>query len=189
MSEQIIDEAIEVAAKAHQEQVRKASDVPYISHPFAVGILLARAGCADEIVAAGILHDTFEDTYVTLEYIREKFGDKIASIVEGCSEPDKSASWEERKRHTLEYLRTAPWEVRVVSCADKLHNARTILAAREEMGDRVWERFKRGRKEQEWYYRGLLESLCGADAAQELPFCVPFREVVEELFADRVVLL
>jgi len=182
MSEQIIDEAIEVAAKAHTRQVRKASDVPYISHPYAVGIMLARAGCSDEIVAAGILHDTVEDTYITLEDLREKFGEKVAEIVEGCSEPDKSATWEQRKQHTLEYLRTAPWDVRVVSCADKLHNARTILAAREEMGDKVWERFKRGRKEQEWYYRALVESLCGPNAQGDLPFCGELRSVIDELF-------
>ena len=182
-TKEMIEEAIEVAAKAHAGQVRKASDVPYISHPFAVGILLAKAGCEDEVVAAGILHETVEDTDVTLDIIRERFGDKVASIVEGCSEPDKSASWENRKKHTLEYLRTAPWEIRLVSCADKLHNARTILAAQEEMGDKVWERFKRGRKEQEWYYRGLLGSLCGAESGQELPFCVPVREVVDQLFS------
>ena len=182
MSQQIVEEAIEVAAKAHQGQVRKASDIPYISHPFAVGMLLAKAGCTDEVVAAGILHDTVEDTEITLDHIRERFGERVASIVEGCSEPDKSASWEERKKHTLEYLRTAPWEIRLVSCADKLHNALTILSARREMGEAVWHRFKRGRKEQEWYYRGLLESLCG-ETAQELPFCVPFSEVVEKLFS------
>ncbi len=182
MTKEIIEEAIEVAAKAHAGQVRKASDVPYISHPFAVGLMLARAGCTDEIVAAGILHDTVEDTYITLEYLREKFGEKVAEIVEGCSEPDKSASWEERKQHTLEYLRAAPWEIRIVSCADKLHNARTILAAREEMGDKVWERFKRGRKEQEWYYRALVDSLCGPNAQGDLPFCSEFRAVVDALF-------
>ena len=178
----MIEEAIELAAKAHEGQVRKASDIPYISHPYAVGLMLARAGCSDEIVAAGILHDTVEDTDITLEYIREQFGEKVASIVEGCSEPDKSATWEERKEHTLAYLRTAPWEVKVVSCADKLHNARTILAAREEMGDEVWARFKRGRKEQEWYYRALVESLCGTSASP-VPFCPAFREVVGSLFA------
>ena len=182
MSEQIIDKAIEVAVKAHQGQVRKASDIPYISHPFAVGLMLARAGCDDEVIAAGILHDTVEDTHVTLDTIREQFGERVASIVEGCSEPDKSASWEARKRHTLDYLRTAPWEIRLVSCADKLHNALTILSARKEMGGSVWDRFKRGRKEQEWYYRGLLESLCGAQTMQDLPFCAPFRAVVDTLF-------
>jgi len=178
----MIDLAIEVAAKAHRGQVRKGTGIPYISHPYAVGLMLAQAGCADELIAAGILHDTLEDTYITLDYIRERFGDKIASIVEGCSEPDKGAPWEVRKVHTLEYLRTAPREVRVVSCADKLHNLRTIATAYEEMGERVWVRFKRGRAEQEWYYRGLVESLCDDPGSEpEIPFCGEFTDLVEKV--------
>src|ERR1043165_5018773 len=107
----MLDLVIEVAAKAHSGQFRKGTDIPYIAHPYAVGMILARAGCAEEMIAAGILHDTVEDTDLTLEYIKETFGERVAAIVEGCSEPDKSATWEERKRHTIEYLRTAPWEV------------------------------------------------------------------------------
>lgn len=177
----MIDLAIEMAAKAHQGQTRKATDVPYVSHPYAVGMMLARAGCPEEVIVAGILHDTVEDTYVTLDDIREQFGDRVADIVEGCSEPHKSAPWEERKAHTLNYLRTAPWEVRLVACADKLHNIRTIAAAYRELGEEVWDRFKRGRREQEWYYRGLVVSLCGSDA-EGLPFCEELRREVEALF-------
>ena len=180
----LIDVAIEVAAKAHAGQVRKATDVPYISHPYAVGMMLAQAGLPDEVVAAGILHDTVEDTYLTLDDIREVFGEGVAAIVEGCSEPHKSAPWEERKKHTLAYLPTAPWEVRAVSCADKLHNLRTVAEAYEQVGDQVWDRFKRGRREQEWYYRGLVASLCdtpGADG-KETPFCAELREEVGTLF-------
>lgn len=179
----MLDLAIEVAAKAHSGQFRKGTTIPYISHPYAVGMMLARAGCAEEIIAAGILHDTVEDTNLTIRYIREMFGDRVATIVEGCSEPDRSASWEERKRHTLEYLQTAPWEVRVVACADKLHNLRTIAAEYENMGDAVWSRFKRGRIEQEWYYRGLVESLCDqSEGKEEIPFCAEFRNEVEKVF-------
>src|SRR5438270_10454843 len=110
-----IDRAIELAATAHRHQVRKGTDIPYITHPYVVGIMLAQIGCDEEVVAAGILHDTVEDTPLTLDDIRAQFGDRVASIVEGCSEPDKSASWEHRKQHTLEYLKSAPWEVRIVS--------------------------------------------------------------------------
>jgi (p)ppGpp synthase/HD superfamily hydrolase len=156
----MIDLAIEVAVRAHQNQVRKGTDIPYITHPIAVGIILAKAGCPDEIVVAGILHDTVEDTKVTLDNVREKFGDKIASIVQGVSEPDTSLPWEERKRHTLDYLKTAPPAVRLVACADKLHNIRTIATEHKKIGDQVWERFRKGRSDQEGYYRGLVESLC-----------------------------
>ena len=156
----MIDLAIEVAVRAHQNQVRKGTDIPYITHPMAVGIILAKVGCPDEIIVAGILHDTVEDTEVTLDTIRKIFGEKIASIVKGVSEPDKSLPWEERKGDTLNYLKTAPLAVRLVACADKLHNIRTIATEHEKIGDQVWERFRKGRSDQEGYYRGLVESLC-----------------------------
>jgi (p)ppGpp synthase/HD superfamily hydrolase len=184
----LIERAIELAARAHAKQVRKGTDTPYISHPYAVGMMLAKAGCPDELIAAGILHDTVEDTWVTLDYIREHFGEKIAAIVEGCSEPDKSLPWEDRKLHTLEYLRTAPWEVRVVACADKLHNIRTIIADYRRYGPQLWSRFKRGYEQQQWYYRGLVDSLCGSHPeGQEIPFCRELRQAVQTLFGSDAV--
>ena len=180
----VIDRAIEVAALAHRTQLRKGSDLPYITHPYSVGLMLARAGFDPEVIAAGILHDTVEDTYVTLGEIREVFGDRVAAIVEGCSEPDKSAAWEERKEHTIAYLRTAPYEVRAVACADKLHNLSTVAEGYARLGDAIWNRFKRGRKEQEWYYRALVDSLCTYTPPDQapIPFCAEFQELVEQVF-------
>ncbi|WP_248928635.1 HD domain-containing protein [Paenibacillus hamazuiensis] len=155
----IIDRAIEFAAKAHEKQRRKGTDIPYISHPFAVGMLLVEAGCSEEVVAAGLLHDTLEDTEVTEEELEAHFGPRVLEIVRGCSEPDKSAPWEERKRHTLEFLQTAPLAVRQVACADKLHNLRTIRRDLEQMGEKAWDKFKRGRDSQKWYYEGIVDSL------------------------------
>jgi (p)ppGpp synthase/HD superfamily hydrolase len=180
-----IERAIEVAAVAHRDQVRKGTTMPYVTHVYAVGMMLAREGLPEEVVAAGILHDTVEDTPLTLDDIRRQFGDRIAAIVEGCSEPDKSASWEERKQHTIEHLRSAPWEVCVVSAADKLHNLHTVVREMEASGEGVWARFKRGRAEQAWYYHGLVDSLCGKAAPPErppVPFCGELRETVERLF-------
>jgi (p)ppGpp synthase/HD superfamily hydrolase len=183
---QLIDRAIEVAAWAHRNQVRKGTDIPYIAHPLAVGLMLARAGCSDEVVTAGILHDTVEDTALTVDDLRREFGEKVASIVEGCSEPDKSLGWEERKRHTLEYMRTAPWEVRAVSCADKLHNLRSIERAIEALGEEAWSRFKRGRADQGWYYRGMLDVLCAPRPGEpEVPLCPELREEVEKVFGKK----
>ena len=155
----MIDLAIEVAVQAHKNQKRKGTEIPYITHPLAVGIILSKAGCSDEVIAAGILHDTVEDTSVTSDDIHRMFGEKVAAIVEGASEPDKTLSWEERKAHTLEFLKTAPLEVRLVACADKLHNIRSIASEYNEIGDEVWKRFKRGKEKQWWYYRGLAQSL------------------------------
>lgn len=155
----IIDKALQIASKAHQRQCRKGTDIPYIAHPVAVGIILLKAGYRDEVAAAGILHDTVEDTELTLEDIKRDFGTEIAEIVAGCSEPDKTLSWEERKEHTIEFLKTASEEIRAVACADKLHNIRSIINDYEKDGEAVWDRFNRGRAQQKWYYTSLVESL------------------------------
>ena len=155
----IIEKALQVASLAHENQYRKRTTIPYITHPVAVGMLLMRAGYDDDLIAAGILHDTVEDTELTLEELKDIFGKRIAEIVTGCSEPDKSLSWEDRKKHTIEYLRTAPEEIRVVACADKLHNIRSIRSDYEQVGNKVWERFNRGEDQQKWYYSNIVESL------------------------------
>jgi (p)ppGpp synthase/HD superfamily hydrolase len=155
----LIEKALQVAAKAHDNQYRKKTNLPYITHPIAVGMILMKAGYDEELIAAGILHDTVEDTPLTLKNIEETFGPKIARIVEGCSEPDKTLGWEDRKKHTIEYLKTAPLEIRVVVCADKLHNIRSISDDYEQMGEDVWTKFKRGKDQQKWYYQNVLASL------------------------------
>jgi (p)ppGpp synthase/HD superfamily hydrolase len=155
----LIEKALQVAAMAHDHQYRKKTNIPYITHPIAVGMILMKAGYDDELIAAGILHDTVEDTPLTLKNIEETFGPKIARIVEGCSEPDKTLGWEVRKKHTIEYLKTAPLEIRVVACADKLHNIRSISDDYEQMGEDVWTKFKRGKDQQKWYYQNVLVSM------------------------------
>ena len=144
----MIELAIEVAVKAHQNQFRKGIDIPYIIHPLAVGIILAKENCSDEVIIAGILHDTVEDTSITLDDIRKKFSEKVAWIVEGASEPDKSLPWEDRKRHTLEFLKreeVTP-EIKFVMLADKLHNIRSIKADYVEGDETFWNRFKEGKE-------------------------------------------
>ena len=156
----MINSAIEEAVKAHIGQLRRGTDIPYITHPLAVGIMLAKAGCSDNVIIAGILHDTVEDTSITLDYIRDTFGDQVAIIVEGASEPDRALPWKDRKTHTIEFLKTASLEVRLVTCADKLNNIRAIDSDHKKIGDKIWDRFNRGKEDQEWYYRGLVNVLC-----------------------------
>ncbi len=156
----LIDSALIFAARAHDGQKRKSTDVPYIVHPVGVMLVLVECGETDsELLAAALLHDTVEDTGVTLAELREKFGERIAFIVEGCSEPDKGDTWENRKHHTIAFLRTAPRDVALVSAADKLHNVRSMIADHAAQGDRLWSRFKRGREEVAWYHRSILASL------------------------------
>lgn len=155
----LVDHALTFAAFAHRHQTRKGTEIPYIVHPYAVGLKLQRAGCTDEVVAAGILHDVIEDTPVTIENLRMEFGARVAEIVAQCSEPDRSLPWEKRKEHTITFLRTAPFEVKLVAAADKLDNLRGIMAEHDKIGEQVWARFKRGREQQAWYYHSVAESL------------------------------
>ncbi|MXV74040.1 HD domain-containing protein [Candidatus Poribacteria bacterium] len=159
-----IEEAIEIAAEAHQGQYRKGTNTPYITHPYAVGLILMEAGCPEAVIIAGILHDTVEDTDLTLEFIRERFGDAIANIVDGCSE-DKALRWRARKTERIEALRSASPEVCTVTCADKLHNLRTIISEYDLIGDAVWDRFHGGVEDQAWYYRSVLGAIADRDVA------------------------
>ncbi len=157
-----IEEAIEVAAEAHQGQYRKGTDTPYITHPYAVGLILMEAGCTEAVIIAGILHDTVEDTDLTLEFIRERFGEDIANIVDGCSE-NKALRWRARKTERIEALKTASPEICTVTCADKLHNLRTIISEYDLIGDAVWDRFHGGVEDQAWYYRSILGAIADRD--------------------------
>ncbi|MRG86294.1 HD domain-containing protein [Salinibacillus xinjiangensis] len=175
-----IDQAIQFSAKAHHNQFRKGTDLPYISHPYAVGMILMKHGCTEKEITAGILHDTVEDTSVTLKEIQEKFGKEVADIVEGCSEPNKDLSWEERKQHTIDYLQTAPIEVRLVACADKLHNIRSISHNEKTEGPTIWNRFKRGKDDQAWYYQNVMKSL---EFQGGFPLLEELKTEVKELFS------
>jgi (p)ppGpp synthase/HD superfamily hydrolase len=149
-------DAIELAARAHHGQVRKGTEIPYLVHPLAVAGILIRADCPEHLVIAGVLHDTLEDTPLTLEEIRLPFGREVADLVVALSEPDKKAPWEERKAHTLDHLeRKATLDVLLVSVADKLDNMRAIRHGLESAGDAFWLRFNRPREDQKWYYQRL----------------------------------
>jgi (p)ppGpp synthase/HD superfamily hydrolase len=180
-----IDRAIEAAAKAHQKQKRKGTRIAYITHPFAVGMILAKAGCSEKVVAAGILHDTVEDARIKVSRIVEEFGEDVAFIVENCTEPDKRRSWRKRKQHTLDSLEGAGLDVKFVVCADKLHNIRTIASDYRAMGDRLWKRFRRGRDDQRWYYTSLLKSLrIKGDNPSYEKLYKEFRRKVREVFTE-----
>jgi len=164
----MIFRAIEFAARAHRDHYRKGTRIPYIVHPLNVTKILIEYGCAEEVVVAGILHDTTEDTPVTLGDIRKEFGDKVAVLVEAASEPDKSDTWEHRKSHTIEYLKTAPMDVLTLSCADKLDNVKSIIEDVEKDGEFVWDRFNRPKDDQEWYYRSLAGVLNSREGDNEV---------------------
>lgn len=178
----IIEKAIIFAAKAHKDQTRKSTDIPYITHPFAVGMLLQKAKCSDEVIAAGILHDTLEDTSATFEELKEQFGVYIANLVLAASEHDKSLSWEERKQNTIEKLKDANSEEIQVIIADKLHNLKSIRADLELNGEKTWERFNRGKVDQHWYYASIVKEL--APRKKEFKLIRDLEKEVKEVFGS-----
>jgi len=183
MDSSLIDSALIFAARAHRNQLRKGTDIPYLVHPVGVMLLLAQAGETDpEILAAAPLHDTLEDAGVSVVTLAQQFGARVAGIVEGCSEPDHDgAAWEDRKRHTVAYLRTAPRDIQLVAAADKLHNLRAMLADYAAQGSALWARFNRGPAAIEWYYRAVADSL-SQGALRDHPVVVQLRAAVTQLF-------
>jgi (p)ppGpp synthase/HD superfamily hydrolase len=178
-----LDLAVEMAAAAHRNQMRKFTDIPYITHPFGVAVLLLNYGYAEDLVIAGLLHDAVEDSSLALDDIRHVFGSKVAGIVQGCSEPNKSDPWMVRKSHTIEVLREAEMDIKIVACADKLHNVRSITSDYEEIGCRIWQRFNEGQNSQEWYYRRILESFASPpNSLEDIPLFLELKKAVEELF-------
>jgi (p)ppGpp synthase/HD superfamily hydrolase len=165
-----IHEAIVFAARKHAGQMRKGTDIPYISHPMEVMQILTENGCPENAVIAGILHDTLEDTGTTPAEILDRFGENILKTVAAESE-DKSKSWKERKQATIDGLPGASPDAKLVCCADKLSNLRSMAADKEAVGDKLWERFNAGKSDIEWYYREI------AAAMPELPGYKMYKEL------------
>ena len=179
----LLDSALIFAARAHRDQLRKGTDIPYIVHPVGVMLLLIQAGETDPaLLAAALLHDTIEDTGASPAVLADQFGPRVAQIVQGCSEPDHDgAAWEDRKQHTVDDLRTAPRDIQLVAAADKLHNLRAMLADYAAHGDQLWIRFNRGPAAIEWYYRAVAASLSQGELRAH-PVVVQLREAVTAMF-------
>jgi GTP pyrophosphokinase len=154
--------AFRLAARLHAGQGRKGTEVPYLAHLMGVASLVLEAGGDEDLAIAALLHDAVEDCggKPTLRLIRRQFGHRVARVVEECTDADTipKPPWRERKERYLAHLPRASVDGRLVSAADKLHNARAILADYRLAGDAVWERFKGGRDGTLWYYRSLVDT-------------------------------
>jgi GTP pyrophosphokinase len=154
------EQALLFATRKHSAQTRKKTRAPYISHLIIVAGLVLEAGGDEDLAIAALLHDVVEDCGGTpmLKQVRHRFGKRVAHIVEGCTDAFSTPKppWRERKEQYLKHLRTADADTRLVSVADKLHNARSILTDYREVGEPVWKRFAGGREGTLWYYRALL---------------------------------
>ncbi len=173
------------AINAHMGQIRKSEpDKPMIIHLISVGILLEEYGYDDAVIAAGYLHDVVEDTNYTIEDIKREFGDEVANLVMGASEPNKSLSWEERKAHTIEETKTLSLRNKVVICADKINNLEDLMLKFQKSGKRDFSAFKRGENQQSWYYTGVYKSLIyGED--ENLPIFKRLKNVLDIVFNEK----
>ena len=184
--ETVLERAIRFATTAHHGQKRKGHGTPYILHPLEVASIAATVTDDEEIMAAAVLHDVVEDTDFTLEDIRKNFGDRVAKLVSSDTE-DKMKdippedSWLARKTATIEYLKTASRDEKIIVLSDKLSNIRSCRCEQLIAGDELWNRFHEKRKERhEWYYRGILDALSelrGEFAYEE------YARLVNEVFA------
>ena len=149
------------AADKHSRQARKASTVPYIAHLMGVASTVLEFGGNEDMAIAGLLHDVVEDCggEAMLKEVRRRFGNRVAKIVDGCTDSYGAPKppWRERKETYIRHLKKADAATRLVSAADKLNNIRSILSDYREVGDAIWERFSGGREGTLWYYRALLE--------------------------------
>jgi (p)ppGpp synthase/HD superfamily hydrolase len=153
------EQALLFASRKHAGQLRKGGPVPYISHLMGVASLVLEAGGDEDLAIAALLHDVVEDCggAPMLREVRRRFGRRVAHIVDGCSDAYvfPKPPWRERKEPYLKRLRTADEDTRLVSVADKVHNARSIVADYREVGEPIWERFQGKRDGTLWYYRAL----------------------------------
>jgi (p)ppGpp synthase/HD superfamily hydrolase len=156
-------EAVSYATECHKDQARKGTAITYISHPLGVASLILEADGDEDQAIAGLLHDVAEDCggEKMLVEIRDKFGERVATIVEGCSDSltenkEEKAPWRERKEAHIAHLKSCDFDTLIVTAADKAHNARSIASDLQVHGASVWGRFNTDKIEIIWYYESIL---------------------------------
>lgn len=181
----LLDRAIIFAVKAHHNTERRGKGFPYIVHPMEAVEIVATITPDQELLAAAALHDTIEDTDVTVEDIRMEFGERIAELVfaesdqftEGISEED---SWHDRKQAAIDRLASATHDAKIVAMGDKLSNMRAIYRDYMQKGDELWRIFHvKDKASHEWHYRGLADSL--KELSDTFAY-KEFTELIEKVF-------
>ena len=176
------EDALVYAARLHAKQTRKGSGIPYVAHLLATASIVIEYGGAEDEAIAALLHDAVEDQggAPTREKIRQRFGERVAEIVDGCTDADTvpKPPWRKRKEDYIAHIGGASASVRLVSAADKLHNARAILKDYRLRGESLWDEFNGGREGTLWYYRSLVEAF---KAAGTNPLVEELARVVAEI--------
>lgn len=178
-----IEKAMIFAYERHKTQKRKTNNCPYFVHLMDVVSILYKEGVSEDLICAGYLHDSVEDfkyTKVREEEIRKEFGDGVANLVMAVTETDKSLSWLERKTRSIEHLKTASREIKLLKCADKLSNLRDIFRDSKKYGeDKVFDNFKVGKDQQKIYYKGVLEQF---EEIKNTEMYKEYKKLVEKVF-------
>lgn len=182
------EDALVFATRLHGEQTRKGTQIPYIAHLLAVAaIVLEYGGNEDEAIAA-LLHDAVEDQGGTevREIILKRYGEEVVAIVDGCTDTDlfPKPPWRARKEAYIAHLREASAQVRLVASADKLHNARALLADYRQVGELLWSRFHGGREGTLWYYRSVVNTLQEVEPTPLVEELARIVFALEELASD-----
>ncbi len=158
-----IKSAIDFAIEVHKEQYRKGKDVSYITHPMAIALIISLVSKDEDLICAGLLHDTIEDAdpygSITKEQIEEKFGRKVSDIVNDLTEQDKTIDWAERKRQALAHVDEMSNDSLLVKSADVLHNITDQIADYKIEGDKMFERFNAGKEVQLERYNKLISAI------------------------------
>ena len=190
---QKFDDALALASELHRDQIRKDAPIPYLSHLMAVAGIVLEANAyhpmdnLEDVAIGALLHDAIEDQghKIGLDNIKARFGETVHRIVLECSdavvteEGQEKPPWKERKEAYLAKIRSKSRETLLVSCADKLHNARCIMFDHDRMGDAIWDRFNAEKDGTVWYYRSLAEEF--RKAWPDNPLLPDFEALVERM--------
>lgn len=177
---QLLHESIVFVNKAHKGQLRKGTDIDYVSHPMEVMQILTAMRADDNLIIAGVLHETVENTDVTLEDIREHFGEEVAVLVAHYNE-DKAKEWHERKSDVIDSLRKSDRRIKMMVLADKVSNLRSMYGNYMEVGQELWERFNASKEMQCWYYSAVRNALWELGEYEETS---PIYDEMVNLFKD-----
>lgn len=153
-------EAFRLAEELHRGQRRRKTEAPTLSHLMGVAALVMEHGGDEDQTIAALLHDGPEDCggRFVLEQIRDRFGDRVAAMVEDCTDSleEPRPPWTDRKSRYIAHLETVPKDSLLVSLADKVHNTRSLVDGFARHGIRLWERFTASPEQTLWYYTSLL---------------------------------
>lgn len=184
---ELLDRAIVFAVRAHAGTERRGKGFPYIVHPLEAMEIVATMTPDQELLAAAALHDTVEDTDVTIAQIQTEFGDRVAELVamesdEPHQSRDSIENWRARKQTAIDRLARASRDAKIVALGDKLSNMRAIARDYAEQGDNLWDLFHaKDRKDHEWHYRGLAASL---RELQETFAYKEFEQLINQVFGS-----